>query len=73
MKIPIIVVICILVFNPALSATPYEVLVVDIAKTGNREQIEEFEKASAEFGTFRVVEPTLRTFLFQMVCDMDLN
>jgi hypothetical protein len=36
-----------------LSATPYEVLVVDIAKTGNREKIEEFEKAAAKFNALQ--------------------
>jgi hypothetical protein len=36
-----------------LYASPYEVLVVDITKTGNREKIEEFEKAAAEFNGLR--------------------
>ena len=53
MKILTIISFCILIFAPALSATPYEVLVVDIAKTGNREKIVEFEKATAEFNALR--------------------
>ena len=49
MKIPSIISLCLLFFTPALFATPYEVLVVDIAKAGNLEKIEEFEKAAAKF------------------------
>jgi len=49
MKIPSIVILSILLFTPVMYATPYEVLVVDIAKTGSREKIEEFEKAAAKF------------------------
>ena len=53
MKILIIIAFCNFVFTPALFATPYEVLVVDTAKTGNREQIEEFENAAAEFNALQ--------------------
>jgi hypothetical protein len=49
MKIPSIISLCILFFTSVLFATPYEVLVVDIAKAGNLEKIEEFEKAAAKF------------------------
>jgi hypothetical protein len=41
--------LCILFFAPVLYATPYEVLVVDMAEIGNREKIENFEKAAAKF------------------------
>ena len=53
MKILTIITFCIFIFTPALSAPPYEVLVVDIAKTGNREKIEEFEKAAAKFNALQ--------------------
>ena len=53
MKIPSIVSLCILIFTSVLFATPYEVLVVDIAKPGNREKIEEFEKAAAKFNALQ--------------------
>ncbi len=49
MKIPYMVSLCILFFAPVLYATPYEVLVVDMAEIGNREKIENFEKAAAKF------------------------
>jgi hypothetical protein len=53
MKIPSIASLCILIFTSVLSATPYEVLVVDIAKAGDREKIDEFEKAAAKFNGLR--------------------
>jgi hypothetical protein len=53
MKIPSIVSLCILIFTSVLYATPYEVLVVDIAKTGNREKIEGFEKAAEKFNALQ--------------------
>ena len=53
MKIPIIIGFCAIIIAPVFSATPYEVLVVDVAKTGNREKIEEFEKAAAEFNALQ--------------------
>ena len=49
MKIPSIISLCILFFTPVLYATPYAVLVVDIARAGNLEKIEGFEKAVAKF------------------------
>ena len=49
MKIPSIISLCILFFTSILFATPYEVLVVDIAKAGNLEKIEGFEKSAAKF------------------------
>ena len=49
MKVPFIVSLCILIFSPVLYATPYEVLVVDIARPGNHGKIEEFGKAAAKF------------------------
>jgi hypothetical protein len=49
MKILSIVSLAILIFTSVLIAAPYEVLVVDIAKTGNREKIEEFKTAAAKF------------------------
>ena len=53
MKVSTILCFCILIFVPALSAAPYEVLVVDIAKTGNLKKIEEFEKTTAEFNALQ--------------------
>jgi hypothetical protein len=53
MKIPSIVSLCILIFTSVLYADPYEVLVVDTAKTGNREKIKEFEKAAAKFNALQ--------------------
>jgi len=49
MKIPPIISLCILFLTPVLYAAPYEVLVVDIAKTGDRGKIEEFKEAAAKF------------------------
>jgi hypothetical protein len=53
MKTPSIFILCILIFTSVVFATPYEVLVVDIAKAGNREKIAEFEKAAAKFNALR--------------------
>ena len=53
MKIPFIVSFCILIFTPVLYASPYEVLVVDIAEKGNRQKTEEFKKASTKFNALR--------------------
>ncbi len=54
MKIPSIVSLCILFFTPVLYATPYEILVVDIAEIGNREKIENFEKSAAKFNALQL-------------------
>jgi hypothetical protein len=53
MKMPIIISLCFIIIAPAFSATPYEVLVVDVARTGNRGKNEEFEKATAEFNALQ--------------------
>ena len=53
MKVLTIIGFCFLTFVPALSATAYEVLVVDIAKTGNLKKIEDFEKATTEFNALQ--------------------
>ena len=53
MKILSIISLCILFLTPVLYATPYEVLVVDIARTGNLGKIEEFEKAAAKFNALQ--------------------
>ena len=53
MKIPSIVILCILIFTPVLYASPYEVLVLDTAHAGNREKIEKFENAAAKFNTLQ--------------------
>ena len=52
-KIPPIIWICLLAIAPAFSASAYEVLVVDVARTGNRGKIAEFEKAAAEFNALQ--------------------
>ena len=53
MKIPPIISLCILFLTPVLYAAPYEVLVVDIARTGNLEKIEEFEKVTAKLNALQ--------------------
>ena len=53
MKILSIVSLVILIFTSVLIAAPYEVLMVDIAKTGNREKIEEFKTAAAKFNALQ--------------------
>jgi len=53
MKIASLVIFCFLIFPPVLYATQYEVLVVDIANKGNREKIEEFEKAVSKFNALQ--------------------
>jgi hypothetical protein len=53
MKIPSIISFCILFLTPILYATPFEVLVVAIARTGNLEKIEEFEKTAAKFNALQ--------------------
>jgi hypothetical protein len=53
MKIPIIIGFCAIIIAPVFSASAYEVLVVDVTKTGNREKIGEFEKAAAEFNALQ--------------------
>lgn len=53
MKIASLVSLCFLIFPPVLYATQYEVLVVDIANKGNREKVEEFEKAVAKFNALQ--------------------
>ncbi len=53
MKIPSIISLCILFFAPVLYATPYEILVVDVANIGNREKIENFEKAATKFNALQ--------------------
>ena len=53
MKIASIVSFCFLIFTPVLYATPYEVLVVDIAKKNNREKTAEFEKTAEKFNGLR--------------------
>ena len=53
MKIPVIIGFCALIIVPVFSATPYEVLVVDVTGASNREKIDEFEKAAAEFNALQ--------------------
>jgi hypothetical protein len=44
MKIPLITLMLLLLFNALVWADPYEVLVVDIAAAGDRSKIKEFEE-----------------------------
>jgi len=53
MKIASLVSFCFLFFPPVLYATHYEVPIVNIANKGNREKIEEFEKAVAKFNALQ--------------------
>ena len=53
MKVLFTISLCIFIFATVLFATPYEVLVVDIAETGNREKIEGFKEDAVKFNALQ--------------------